>query len=108
MKTRTSGQGRPKGIPNRVTSDVRAMIHGALDELGGQAYLVQQARENPGAFLTLIGKILPKEIKADVSTVSASPEKLRELLASMPIEELSDEALMFIAGHGVDSGEVKK
>lgn len=108
MRTRTSGQGRPKGVPNRVTSDIRAMIHGALDELGGQTYLVQQAKENPGAFLTLVGKILPKEVKADVTTTSISPDKLREVLASMPIDDLSDEALMFIAGQTDKPGEVKK
>lgn len=104
MKTRTSGQGRPKGTPNKVTSDVRAMIHGALDQLGGQSYLVEQARANPAAFMTLVGKILPKEIKADVLTASMAPEELMERLASMPIEDLSDEALAFIASKGTKTG----
>jgi hypothetical protein len=38
------------------------MIRGALDDAGGQAYLAQQARENPAAFMQLIGKILPKDV----------------------------------------------
>lgn len=108
MKTRTSGQGRPRGIPNKVTSDVRAMILGALDQLGGQTYLVEQARANPAAFLTLVGRILPKEIKADVTTASIGPDQLRELLASIPVEELSDEALAFIASKGTKSEKVRK
>ena len=29
------------------------MILGALDDAGGQAYLMRQAEENPGPFLTL-------------------------------------------------------
>ena len=33
------------------------MILGALDDAGGQAYLMRQAEENPTAFLTLIGKV---------------------------------------------------
>ena len=42
------------------------MIRGALDEAGGQAYLVQQAKDNPTAFLALVGKILPKDINAKI------------------------------------------
>jgi hypothetical protein len=40
--TRPPGGSR-KGIPNRITTDVRAMILAALDRVGGQEYLVQQA-----------------------------------------------------------------
>ena len=31
------GPGRPKGMPNKITGDLREMIRGALDEAGGQA-----------------------------------------------------------------------
>lgn len=41
------------------------MILAALDSAGGQQYLVQQATKNPSAFLQLIGKVLPSEIKAE-------------------------------------------
>jgi hypothetical protein len=54
--------GSRKGVPNKATAELRAMIDGALSELGGQAYLVQQARENPSSFLALIGKTLPREV----------------------------------------------
>ena len=81
MRTRTSGQGRPRGAQNKMNADVKAMILGALDELGGQDYLVTQARENPVAFLSLVGKILPKEIKADVAATHVirklTPEQQR-------------------------------
>lgn len=43
------------------------MILGALDDVGGQAYLARQAEENPGPFLTLIGKVLPMSINASVN-----------------------------------------
>lgn len=59
---KTSGQGRPKGTPNKITKALKDMILGALDDVGGQAYLARQAEENPTAFLTLIGKVLPSEI----------------------------------------------
>jgi hypothetical protein len=61
-KTSTSGQGRPKGRLNKTTQAVKDMIEGALREAGGQAYLAKQAVENPGPFLALVGKILPREM----------------------------------------------
>lgn len=57
--------GRKKGTPNRITADLKGMILGALDATGGQKYLEQQAIENPNAFLTLIGKVLPMTIAGD-------------------------------------------
>jgi hypothetical protein len=38
------------------------MILGALSDVGGQAYLARQAEENPNAFMTLVGKILPMQV----------------------------------------------
>lgn len=54
--------GSRKGIPNRATKELKDMILGALDQAGGQDYLATQAIENPGAFLSLIGKVLPKDL----------------------------------------------
>lgn len=39
------------------------MIDGALEELGGQDWLVRTARKRPDAFLALIGKRLPKDVR---------------------------------------------
>lgn len=63
-RTKTGGGSR-KGKPNKFTTDVRAMIVGALEAAGGKAYLEKQASENPPAFLALLGKTLPKEVKID-------------------------------------------
>jgi hypothetical protein len=59
----TPGPGRPKGVPNKVTQDVREMVLNALRNVGGEAYLQAQAEANPGAFMSLVGKTLPKDIK---------------------------------------------
>src|SRR5215471_7162681 len=53
-----TGGGSRKGIPNKLSGDVRAMILRALDEVGGHAYLVEQAQKNPNAFMSLVGKVL--------------------------------------------------
>jgi hypothetical protein len=58
-RSSTSGQGRPRGVPNKLTSDVKAMILAALDKAGGVDYLARQAEENPGPFLALLSKMLP-------------------------------------------------
>jgi hypothetical protein len=56
------GAGRPKGTPNKFTGELKDMILGALSDAGGQEYLKKQAEGNPGAFLTLIGKVLPMQV----------------------------------------------
>lgn len=57
--------GRAKGRANKITRELREMILAALDGVGGQKYLQQQANDNPGPFLTLLGKCLPKDVIID-------------------------------------------
>ena len=59
---RRPGAGRKKGVPNKVTADIKAMVLGALDRAGGEEYMLDQAKSNPNAFLTLVGKVLPTQI----------------------------------------------
>jgi len=49
----------------KSTRDLKAMILGALDDAGGQQYLAEQARANPAAFMTLVGKVLPLQVGGD-------------------------------------------
>ena len=58
-KPPAAGRGRPKGSPNKVTAAVKDMVAQALEQAGGIEYLVTQSRDNPTAFLTLVGKIIP-------------------------------------------------
>lgn len=78
VKPPNAGKGRVKGVPNKVTKQLKDMILGALDKSGGEAYLVKQAGENPTAFLTLVGKVLPIDMnmKAEVETRIISDEPL--------------------------------
>lgn len=43
------------------------MIEGALSAVGGQKYLEQQAKENPVAFMNLVGKIIPKDVNNHIN-----------------------------------------
>ncbi len=38
----------------------------AFEEVGGAAYLVRVAQEDPKSFATLLGKLLPTEVAAKV------------------------------------------
>lgn len=66
-KGKNPGPGRPKGSLNKVNADVKAMILGALNAVGGVEYLVERANDpkTSGAFLTLLGKVLPMQIQGD-------------------------------------------
>lgn len=72
-------KGRPAGEPNKMTAELKGMIEAALTNAGGVSYLTQQAHENPSAFLSLVGKLLPKDINAKVGI----EDDLKAWLASM-------------------------
>lgn len=48
-----------------MTKALKEMILGALDKAGGEDYLLNQAEQNPNAFLALIGKVLPTTLAGD-------------------------------------------
>ena len=62
----TPGPGRPKGMPNKTTALLKDAILQAATQAGGDAgmvgYLAEQAKRNPGAFMALLGKVLPMQV----------------------------------------------
>ena len=41
---------------------MKDVILGALSDAGGEAWLVEQARKSPVAFMALIGRVLPLQV----------------------------------------------
>jgi len=67
----TPGPGRPKGVPNKTTALLKDAILMAAETAGGGEpdglvnYLVAQAKQNPGPFMTLLGKVLPMQVSGE-------------------------------------------
>ena len=62
-------KGKPKGTPNKTTTQLKEAILAAAEQAGGDGglvnYLHDQARMNPGHFMTLLGKVLPMQVAGD-------------------------------------------
>ena len=67
------GRGRPKGAPNKSTAAIKDMLLASLDAVGGQSYFMRQAKENPNAYMSLIGKIIPAEVKNQITGADGGP-----------------------------------
>ena len=65
--------GRPKGAINKGTANLRKMVLQALDGAGGVKYLERQAHANPVAFLSLLSKIMPVQMKLEADGIGAEP-----------------------------------
>jgi hypothetical protein len=64
--------GRQKGVPNKLTRTVKEAIEAAFEGVGGAQYLMEQAQQNPQAFMTLLGKIIPAQVQADLTNSDGS------------------------------------
>lgn len=68
MKPPNAGKGRVKGVPNKTTALLKDAILQAATNAGNgdlAAYLTQQANDNPGPFMSLLGKVLPIQHAGD-------------------------------------------
>ncbi|HKW23478.1 MAG TPA: hypothetical protein VJO13_19005 [Ktedonobacterales bacterium] len=52
-------------MPNKLNGDIKAMILGALEDVGGRQYLAARAIDTPTAFMGLLGKVLPTQITGE-------------------------------------------
>ncbi len=70
INTGNRGKGRPKGALNKTTALLRDAVLKAAEDAGDGSlvdYLAKQAKDNPNAFLSLLGRVLPLQINADIS-----------------------------------------
>lgn len=86
-----AGPGRPKGIPNKLTKSIKEAIEVAFNGVGGAEYLMRQADENPQAFMTLLGKIIPAQIQNEITNPDGSLKPaVIHIVAASPKNARSD------------------
>jgi hypothetical protein len=62
--------GRRPGSLNKSTASVRAAFTAAFEELGGVPALVEWARAEPKEFYKLYARLIPIDLKADITVGS--------------------------------------
>lgn len=65
-KGRPKTGGRQAGTCNKLTRTIKEAIEVAFEDVGGPKYLATMAIEQPAAFMTLLGKVLPTQVDAKV------------------------------------------
>ena len=79
--------GRQKGTPNKVNATLKEAIllaaAGAHKD-GMVGYLTEQAKKNPSAFLTLIGKVLPTTLANDPTNPMPAPQFIVQPVTPKP------------------------
>lgn len=67
MEKRKKGGGRKKGVPNKLTATLKTMVEQAFHKAGGVTYLVRMSRDEPKAFLSLLGRLLPLQVEGGLT-----------------------------------------
>ncbi len=87
-RPRPEGAGRKKGTVNVQTRQLKDYVFAALNSGdGGEAWLTRQRDENPVAFMTLLGKFVPKDVN-----VGGQPDN--------PLTRISRIELIALGGKG--------
>lgn len=83
--------GRKRGVPNKISGTVRENVIQVFDQIGGLRQMAQWAQKNRTEFYRLYAKLLPVEVKGEVS----HEDSLTTLLCSLSAAK----------GHLIESGQ---
>lgn len=78
--------GRPKGVPNKITTELKQLVLRAMElagdkdggDEGALKYLVSRAKKNPVAYLALISKLIPSKVEAEVNVTGQLAMRLEQ------------------------------
>lgn len=91
-----AGKGRRPGSKNKFNADVQRTILTALDRAGGVHYLTRMAEENPGPFMNLVGKCVPREMRAEITAELTIRQEVRRNLVDSLVELIGSKATQVI------------
>ena len=69
-----AGPGRPKGLKNKFTTDLKAAYLEAFEKRGGVQGLLDWAETSPDVFYSQVSKMLPKEVAATLDDKREMPD----------------------------------
>jgi hypothetical protein len=72
MKGKKTG-GRKAGTPNKATASVKEALCAAFEGMGGAEALLVWGRKEPAEFYKLWAKMLPQEVKSEISGKDGAP-----------------------------------
>ena len=58
-----AGPGRPKGVPNKISTSAREAVLQVFEAIGGVAAFSKWAKENPTEYYKIHSRLLPKEVE---------------------------------------------
>lgn len=76
--------GRRKGVPNKITGDIKRALARAFKKVGGVKYLEALASSDPRTFCTLLSKIVPQEREASAAEAGAGGPTIIKLITRVP------------------------
>ena len=62
--------GRKAGTPNKITKALREATLATFEHVGGREYLAKVAREDPRTFCSLLVRMVPEAVKAELEGVA--------------------------------------
>lgn len=77
-------RGRKKGVPNKITGDIKKALARAFKKVGGVKYLEALASSDPRTFCALLGKIVPQEREAPAAAAGEAGPVIIKLITRVP------------------------
>lgn len=74
------GKGRPPGVPNKTTANVKAALEEAFERMGGVPKLTEWADENPTEFYKLYAKLLPVHLQGEIKVQGTLADRLQKVI----------------------------
>lgn len=81
-----AGKGRRPGSKNKWGQDLQRTILKSLDRVGGSRYLERMANEQPAAYMGLLGKCVPREMRAEITAELTIRQEIRKNLVDSLVE----------------------
>jgi hypothetical protein len=76
-------RGRPKGVPNKLTTSIKEAFKQAFDQRGGVDSLLEWAEKEPTAFYNLVGRLIPTEVVGQLDVTLLTVEERKARLAEL-------------------------